>query len=69
MALNDMRTLRSKMDLMSRNTMRVAEFLEQHPAVESVQYLGPARAIRCTSWPAATCGWSTPSTTSCTASR
>ena len=27
------------------------------------------RAIRCTSWPAATCGWSTPSTTSCTASR
>ena len=40
MALNDMRTLRSKVDLMSRNTMRVAEFLERHPAVESVQYLG-----------------------------
>ena len=27
------------------------------------------RAIRCTNWPAATCGWSMPSTTSCTASR
>ena len=40
MALNDMRTLRSKVDLMSRNTMRVAKFLEEHPAVESVQYLG-----------------------------
>ena len=40
MALNDMRTLRSKVDQMSRNAMRVAEFLEGHPAVESVQYLG-----------------------------
>ncbi len=40
MTLNDMRTLRSKMDLLSRNTMRVAEFLSHHPQVESVQYLG-----------------------------
>lgn len=40
MTLNDMRTLRSKMDMMSRNTMKVAEFLEKHPKVESVQYLG-----------------------------
>ncbi|MHC4915397.1 MAG: PLP-dependent transferase [Planctomycetota bacterium] len=40
MTMNDMRTLRSKMDLMSRNTMKVAEFLEGHPRVESVQYLG-----------------------------
>jgi O-acetylhomoserine/O-acetylserine sulfhydrylase-like pyridoxal-dependent enzyme len=40
MSLNDMRTLRSKMDLMSRNTMKVAEFLEKHPQIESVQYLG-----------------------------
>ncbi len=40
MSLNDMRTLRSKIDLFSRNTMKVAEYLEQHPAVESVQYLG-----------------------------
>jgi O-acetylhomoserine/O-acetylserine sulfhydrylase-like pyridoxal-dependent enzyme len=40
MTLNDMRTLRSKMDLMSRNTQTVAEFLSKHPAIESVQYLG-----------------------------
>jgi O-acetylhomoserine/O-acetylserine sulfhydrylase-like pyridoxal-dependent enzyme len=40
MALNDMRTIRSKMDLMSRNTEKVAAFLETHPGVESVQYLG-----------------------------
>jgi O-acetylhomoserine/O-acetylserine sulfhydrylase-like pyridoxal-dependent enzyme len=40
MTLNDMRTLRSKMDLMSRNTMNVAEFLSRHPKVEDVQYLG-----------------------------
>jgi O-acetylhomoserine/O-acetylserine sulfhydrylase-like pyridoxal-dependent enzyme len=40
MSLNDIRTLRSKIDLFSRNSMKVAEYLEQHPAVESVQYLG-----------------------------
>ncbi len=40
MTLNDMRTLRSKMDLMSRSTMRVARWLENHPLVESVEYLG-----------------------------
>ncbi len=40
MALNDMRTLRSKMDLLSCNTMKVAEFLKTHPRVESVQFLG-----------------------------
>ena len=40
MTLNDMRTLRSKMDLLSRNTMEVARFLEKHPLIESVQYLG-----------------------------
>ncbi|MBI4705900.1 MAG: O-acetylhomoserine aminocarboxypropyltransferase/cysteine synthase [Deltaproteobacteria bacterium] len=39
-SLNDMRTLRSKMDLMSRSTMKVARFLEQHPQVEQVEYLG-----------------------------
>jgi O-acetylhomoserine/O-acetylserine sulfhydrylase-like pyridoxal-dependent enzyme len=42
MSLNDMRTLRTKMDLLSRNTMRVAEFLQGHPMVESVEYLGLA---------------------------
>ncbi len=40
MTLNDMRTLRSKMDLMSRNTMKVAGFLKSHPGIESVAYLG-----------------------------
>ena len=40
MTMNDMRTLRSKIDLLSRNTMRVAEFLQDHPQVESVGYLG-----------------------------
>ncbi len=42
MTLNDLRTIRSKMDIMSRNTMQVASFLEHHPQVESVQYLGLA---------------------------
>ena len=40
MTLNDMRTLRSKIDLMSRSTMKVAEYLQGHPMVESVAYLG-----------------------------
>jgi O-acetylhomoserine/O-acetylserine sulfhydrylase-like pyridoxal-dependent enzyme len=40
MTLNDIRTLRSKMDLLSRNTMKVAEFLRGHPRIESVAYLG-----------------------------
>jgi O-acetylhomoserine/O-acetylserine sulfhydrylase-like pyridoxal-dependent enzyme len=40
MTLNDLRTLRSKVDLFSRNTMTVAQFLRTHPQVESVQYLG-----------------------------
>lgn len=40
MALNDMRTLRSKMDLMSRNAEKVAAYLQGHKAVESVHYLG-----------------------------
>ncbi|TVQ37780.1 MAG: O-acetylhomoserine aminocarboxypropyltransferase/cysteine synthase [Spirochaetaceae bacterium] len=40
LALNDIRTIRSRMDLMSRNTMKVARFLNEHRHVESVQYLG-----------------------------
>jgi cystathionine beta-lyase/cystathionine gamma-synthase len=40
MTLNDMRTIRSKMDLMSRNTEKVADYLVDHSAIESVQYLG-----------------------------
>ena len=35
-----MRTLRTKVDRMSQSTMTVARFLEAHPGVESVQYLG-----------------------------
>ena len=40
LALNDLRTLRSKIDLFSRSTMQVAEFLDGHPQVEKVHYLG-----------------------------
>ena len=38
--LNDLRTLRSKMDYLSRNTMRVARMLAAHPQVEGVSYPG-----------------------------
>ena len=40
LALNDIRTIRSRMDAMSRSTMKVAEFLEGHKHVASVDYLG-----------------------------
>ncbi len=39
-ALNDIRTLRSKMDLVSANSEKVAEYLSQHPKVYQVDYLG-----------------------------
>ena len=39
-ALNDVRTLRSRMDLVSQNCQKVAEFLEKHPRVYQVDYLG-----------------------------
>jgi O-acetylhomoserine/O-acetylserine sulfhydrylase-like pyridoxal-dependent enzyme len=39
-ALNDLRTLRIKMDLVSRNCQKVAEFLATHPKVYQVDYLG-----------------------------
>jgi O-acetylhomoserine/O-acetylserine sulfhydrylase-like pyridoxal-dependent enzyme len=39
-ALNDLRTLRSKMDLVSANCQTVAEFLQKHPKVYQVDYLG-----------------------------
>ncbi len=45
MALNDLRTLRSRMDFTSRNTLRIAEYLAGHPAVESVQYPGLTNAV------------------------
>jgi len=39
-ALNDLRTLSSKMDVVSANCQEVAEFLEKHPRVYQVDYLG-----------------------------
>ncbi|MCI0521157.1 MAG: aminotransferase class I/II-fold pyridoxal phosphate-dependent enzyme [Chloroflexi bacterium] len=40
MTLNDLRTLRWRMDIGSRNTLTVARYLAAHPAVESVSYPG-----------------------------
>jgi O-acetylhomoserine/O-acetylserine sulfhydrylase-like pyridoxal-dependent enzyme len=40
LTLNDLHSLRSKVDLMSRNSEQVAEFLRNHPKVEQVDYLG-----------------------------
>ena len=40
LTLNDVRTLRQRMDTLSESTMKVAEFLESHPAVSQVDYLG-----------------------------
>ena len=38
--LAELKTLRIKMAMVSRNTQKVAEFLETHPMVERVDYLG-----------------------------
>ena len=40
MALNELRTLRARMDLVSRNCLKVAEWLSRHPKVYQVDYLG-----------------------------
>jgi len=40
MALNDLRTLRMRMDVVSQNCQKVAEFLEKHPRVYQVDHLG-----------------------------
>lgn len=40
LALNDIRTIRTRMDVMSRSTMKVAQFLNNHKHVEHVDYLG-----------------------------
>ncbi len=40
LTLNDIRTLRTKVDYMSRNTMKIAAYLEQHQHIEGVDYLG-----------------------------
>jgi len=43
MILNDLRTLRDKIDRMSRNSEQVAAWLNEHPAVEAVNYPGLAK--------------------------
>jgi O-acetylhomoserine/O-acetylserine sulfhydrylase-like pyridoxal-dependent enzyme len=40
--LNELRTLRWRIERMSANTMEVARYLEKHPRVERVDYLGLA---------------------------
>lgn len=40
LALNDMRTLRSKVDMLSQSTLKVAKYLERHKHIEKVEYLG-----------------------------
>ncbi len=40
LALNDIRTLRMRVDQCSRSTMKVAKFLEGHKHVQQVDYLG-----------------------------
>jgi O-acetylhomoserine/O-acetylserine sulfhydrylase-like pyridoxal-dependent enzyme len=40
LAINDIRTIRMRMDHMSQSTMKVARFLSQHRHVEKVEYLG-----------------------------
>jgi len=40
LALNDIRTIRSKIDMLSRSTYTVARFLEKHKHIEGVEYLG-----------------------------
>lgn len=40
LTLNDLRTLRARTDLTSQTALRVAHYLNSHPAVKSVQYPG-----------------------------
>jgi O-acetylhomoserine/O-acetylserine sulfhydrylase-like pyridoxal-dependent enzyme len=40
MTLNDMRTLRMRIEKMSENTLIVAQFLENHPKIDQVHYPG-----------------------------
>lgn len=40
LTLNDLRTLRTRMDVLSESALTVAEFLESHPKVEKVVYPG-----------------------------
>lgn len=40
LSLNDIRTLRTRVDTLSRSALQVARFLEKHPRVAKVNYLG-----------------------------
>ncbi|MDI6739618.1 MAG: PLP-dependent transferase [Candidatus Edwardsbacteria bacterium] len=40
LALNEIRTLRTRVDALSQSSMKVATFLEKHPKVAKVNYLG-----------------------------
>ncbi len=40
LGINDIRTLRSRVDYCSRNTMKIAKYLENHKHIEQVDYLG-----------------------------
>jgi len=40
MTMNDMRTLRSKVDMLSRNTMKIAKYMASHKHIQQVDYLG-----------------------------
>ncbi len=40
LTLNELRTLRARMDQLSRSTQQVAEYLVSHPGIERVDYLG-----------------------------
>jgi len=40
LSLNDIRTLRSKIDMLSQSSMKVAYFLKRHPKISGVNYLG-----------------------------
>ena len=40
MTLSDIKSLRMKVDTMSRTSLKVAKFLEKHPHIEQVDYLG-----------------------------
>lgn len=40
LAINDIRTLRSRVDMQSRSTLAVAKFLSNHKHIEQVDYLG-----------------------------
>ncbi len=40
LSLSDVRTLRTRVDVLSQSTLQVARFLEGHPEIERVDYLG-----------------------------